>query len=148
MPSELLPQDGERIGDGDHLALRLNRRIGDGSHQVEAPVGKGARGFECGELLVGVATELGLGLGRVVGCGLQHCEEWSVRLCSHGGFTGLWRKRMGVEPTRDRLAAPPGFEVRTPHRGRFSSRRRMVGVCGGAEKIEPMLVHAPPVAPA
>jgi hypothetical protein len=28
---------------------------------------------------------------------------------------------MGVEPTKDRLAAPPGFEVRTPHRGRFSS---------------------------
>src|SRR5208282_3922954 len=38
MPSELLPQDGERIGDGDLLALRLSRRIGDGSHQVEAPV--------------------------------------------------------------------------------------------------------------
>ena len=33
----------------------------------------------------------------------------------------FWRKRMGVEPTKDRLAAPPGFEVRTPHRGRFSS---------------------------
>ena len=32
-----------------------------------------------------------------------------------------WRKRVGVEPTKDRLAAPPGFEVRTPHRGRFSS---------------------------
>ena len=24
---------------------------------------------------------------------------------------------MGVEPTKDRLAAPPGFEVRTSHRG-------------------------------
>jgi hypothetical protein len=34
-----------------------------------------------------------------------------------------WRKRMGVEPTKDRLAAPPGFEVRTPHRGRLSSNR-------------------------
>jgi hypothetical protein len=34
---------------------------------------------------------------------------------------GTWRKREGVEPTKDRLAAPPGFEVRTPHRGRFSS---------------------------
>jgi hypothetical protein len=30
---------------------------------------------------------------------------------------------MGVEPTKDRLAAPPGFEVRTPHRGRLSSNR-------------------------
>ena len=28
---------------------------------------------------------------------------------------------MGVEPTKDRLTAPPGFEVRTPHQGRFSS---------------------------
>ena len=35
--------------------------------------------------------------------------------------TGPWRKRVGVEPTKDRLTAPPGFEVRTPHRGRFSS---------------------------
>jgi hypothetical protein len=32
-----------------------------------------------------------------------------------------WRKRVGVEPTKDRLTAPPGFEVRTPHQGRFSS---------------------------
>ncbi len=32
-----------------------------------------------------------------------------------------WRRRVGVEPTWDRLAAPLGFEVRTPHRGRFSS---------------------------
>src|SRR5215475_14499021 len=28
---------------------------------------------------------------------------------------------MGVEPTRDRLTAPPGFEVRSPHRERDSS---------------------------
>ena len=28
---------------------------------------------------------------------------------------------MGVEPTKDRLAALPGFEVRTPHQGRFPS---------------------------
>lgn len=39
-----------------------------------------------------------------------------------------WRKRMGVEPTQDRLAAPPGFEVRTPHRGRFSSKPCRSGV--------------------
>ena len=37
------------------------------------------------------------------------------------GRTCFWRKRVGVEPTKDRLTAPPGFEVRTPHRGRFSS---------------------------
>ena len=29
---------------------------------------------------------------------------------------------MGVEPTRDRLTAPTGFEVRPPHQGRFSSK--------------------------
>ncbi len=34
---------------------------------------------------------------------------------------GSWRKRVGVEPTKDRLTAPAGFEVRPPHRGRFSS---------------------------
>jgi hypothetical protein len=31
------------------------------------------------------------------------------------------RKGMGVEPTKDRPTAPPGFEVRTPHRGRVPS---------------------------
>lgn len=29
------------------------------------------------------------------------------------------RKRVGVEPTKNRLAALPGFEVRTSHRGAF-----------------------------
>ena len=28
---------------------------------------------------------------------------------------------MGVEPIRERLAPPTGFEVRPPHQGRFSS---------------------------
>src|SRR5215471_2410049 len=32
------------------------------------------------------------------------------------------RKRVGVEPTKDRPAALPGFEVRTPHQGRFPSK--------------------------
>ena len=57
---------------------------------------------------------------------------------------------MGVEPTKNRLAALPGFEVRTPHRGRFSSRIRCCGSrCGhGAKQIQPMLVQAPKVAAA
>src|SRR5215472_11397707 len=62
-----------------------------------------------------------------------------------------WRKRMGVEPTKDRLAAPPGFEVRTPHRGRFSSLIRCARpwrVRRCAEQIEPMLVHAAQIAAA
>ena len=29
----------------------------------------------------------------------------------------IGRKRIGVEPTKDCQAAPPGFEVRTSHRG-------------------------------
>src|SRR5262249_4792789 len=28
-----------------------------------------------------------------------------------------WRKRVGVEPTRNRQTTPSGFEVRTSHRG-------------------------------
>src|SRR5690606_26756972 len=56
-------------------------------------------------------------------------------LCSSVGFPAnrclffgpmlleFWRKRVGVEPTKDRLTAPPVFEVRTPHQGRFSSNR-------------------------
>src|SRR5215467_3212093 len=58
---------------------------------------------------------------------------------------------MGVEPTKDRLAAPPGFEVRTPHRGRFSSlirTSRESNIRGCAEQIEPVLVHAAQVATA
>src|ERR1700704_1713577 len=31
------------------------------------------------------------------------------------------RKRMGVEPTRKRIAPPTGFEARPSHQGRFSS---------------------------
>ena len=56
---------------------------------------------------------------------------------------------MGVEPTKDRLAAPPGFEVRTPHRGRFSSQIFRAWPCRArrrAEQIKPMLVDAPQVA--
>src|SRR5262245_1397010 len=64
------------------------------------------------------------------------------------GTPGTWRKREGVEPTKDRLAAPPGFEVRTPHRGRFSSmtccRSRLVG--RAAVEIEAVPVQAAQVA--
>src|SRR5262245_7492808 len=52
---------------------------------------------------------------------------------------------MGVEPTKDRLAAPPGFEVRTSHRGRFPpliSCSGTRGVRGRTEQVQPMLVHA------
>src|SRR5690606_24859724 len=61
-----------------------------------------------------------------------------------------WRKRVGVEPTKDRLAALPGFEVRTSHRGRCSSgsgfirHRRWVGrlAVGAAELVEALPVDA------
>ena len=55
---------------------------------------------------------------------------------------------MGVEPTKDRLTAPPGFEVRTPHRGRFPST-----VCGwrllvrwASKCLEPTIVDAAQIA--
>src|SRR5215468_4740505 len=73
--------------------------------------------------------------------------SWERSLC----VPQTWRKRMGVEPTKDRLAAPPGFEVRTPHRGRFSSLIRQARPCsvrGCAEQIEPMPVHAAQIAAA
>src|SRR5579862_8246347 len=54
----------------------------------------------------------------------------------------IWRKRVGVEPTKDRLAAPPGFEVRTSHRGRFPSRLRQFGlfIRRAVEQVEPVFV--------
>ena len=57
---------------------------------------------------------------------------------------------MGVEPTKDRLAAPPGFEVRTPHRGRFSSSFATIAsrTDRPPEQIEAMLVDAAPIAAA
>lgn len=50
---------------------------------------------------------------------------------------------MGVEPTRDSLTAPPGFEVRTPHRGRLSSIGR-----GRTERVHASGLHAPKIAEA
>ena len=39
----------------------------------------------------------------------------------------LWgAQRVGVEPTKDRFAASPGFEVRTPHQERFSSLSKFI----------------------
>src|SRR5258707_13988913 len=58
-------------------------------------------------------------------------------------LVSFWRKREGVEPTRDRLAAPPGFEVRTPHRRRFSPRKRLIATLHlglRPEEVEPVLV--------
>jgi hypothetical protein len=56
---------------------------------------------------------------------------------------------VGVEPTRDSLAAPPGFEVRTPHRRRFSSKfsawrfRREID---GPEQIQAVFVDPAQIA--
>lgn len=60
----------------------------------------------------------------------------------------IWRKRVGVEPTKDRLAAPPGFEVRTSHRGRFPSRLRQFGlfIWPAVEQVEPVFVDATQIA--
>src|SRR6202034_4208236 len=51
-------------------------------------------------------------------------------------------KRVGVEPTKDRLAAFPGFEVRTPHQGRFPSINRRWLVVRSAKQIAPVFVDA------
>ena len=37
------------------------------------------------------------------------------------GWDQNWRKRVGVEPTKNRLTALSGFEGQPPHRERFSS---------------------------
>ena len=64
------------------------------------------------------------------------------------GVLNEWRKREGVEPTRDRLAAPPGFEVRTPHRGRFSSLFLSPFVRALGEQVKPAPVDAAQIAAA
>src|SRR5262245_50885395 len=53
---------------------------------------------------------------------------------------------MGVEPTSDRLTAPPGFEVRSPHRERDSSidlLRRL-----GRKELDARRIDASQVLPA
>ena len=52
---------------------------------------------------------------------------------------------MGVEPTRDRLTAPTGFEVRPPHRGRFSSLLTAPGALR-LEQVETARIEAARVA--
>jgi hypothetical protein len=37
-----------------------------------------------------------------------------------------WRKEMGVEPTRERLTSPTGFEARPPHQERFPSIKLLI----------------------
>ena len=62
-----------------------------------------------------------------------------------------WRKRVGVEPTKDRLSAPSGFEVRTSHRGRISSRNAtFVGntIRHVAEEIQTAAIDAAEIATA
>ena len=54
---------------------------------------------------------------------------------------------MGVEPTRDRLTAPTGFEVRPPHRERFSSGVILDGL-GPPEQVEPIRADLPQIAAA
>src|SRR5690606_3517468 len=53
-----------------------------------------------------------------------------------------WRKRMGVEPTKDRLSAPPGFEVRTPHQERVSSLYHCFSGCSLSEIAEQVQLAA------
>src|SRR5262249_16913147 len=58
-----------------------------------------------------------------------------------------WRKRVGVEPTKDRLTASPGFEVRTPHRGRFPSVVARRGIVrSAAEQAQALVVDAAQIA--
>jgi hypothetical protein len=54
----------------------------------------------------------------VFGIAEQFARNGSAKIAC---MAGNWRKRAGVEPTRDRMAAPPGFEDRAPHRGTISS---------------------------
>jgi hypothetical protein len=55
---------------------------------------------------------------------------------------------VGVEPTKDRLAASPGFEVRTPHQGRFPSinRQSLRLVHRRAKKVKSMVVNTAQIA--
>src|SRR5581483_5725915 len=67
-----------------------------------------------------------------------------LRPCSSWHLGRVWRRRMGVEPTRDRLTAPPGFEVRSPHRERDSSVFLPVRPVG-REELDTRRIDAPQI---
>jgi hypothetical protein len=60
---------------------------------------------------------------------------------------GEWRKRAGVEPTKDRLTALPGFEVRTSHQRRFSSKlaSSRLSSTGTRRNVDPKMIEPLPV---
>ena len=52
---------------------------------------------------------------------LEHqYRAYAHKVRPHGN-TYEWRKGVGVEPTRERLTPPTGFEVRPHHQERFPS---------------------------
>src|SRR6478735_8582944 len=128
--------------------LCLGDGFGRAAHQVEPAEGVGAFPGEHLDPRGRLATIRVLGPPGSFSRFLEDRDQVEVRrVCVFGhGASVSWRKRMGVEPTRDRLTAPPGFEVRTPHRGRFSSIRRINRQ--RTEQVEPLTVDAPEIAAA
>ena len=119
-PAEFYAQRRKAAGDGDLLALRPRRSPrrrrasrSAGGRRRRAP----ARGLSRARP---PRAETPSRRPRRPSPPRRGCQGRQLRVRSSGVPRG-WRKRVGVEPTKDRLAAPPGFEVRTPHRGRFSS---------------------------
>src|SRR5262245_14971309 len=51
----------------------------------------------------------------------QRLTRTRLEPSSGSPLDGSWRKRVGVEPTKNRPTALTGFEVRPPHRERFPS---------------------------
>src|SRR6185295_14648944 len=60
---------------------------------------------------------------------------------------GSWRKRVGVEPTKSRLATLTGFEVRPPHRERVPSKI-ILGGLRSPEQVEAVGPHVAEIAAA
>ena len=145
--SRRLAQEGGAAGGGGGLGL-LGRahRGGDGAHRFSRRQAKARSARSSAARRAACLLVLQLGGARGPGGGVE-LGRGSVGEVGHAVPRFEWRKRVGVEPTRDRLTAPPGFEVRTPHRGRFSSRwRAAVGVA--REEVEPPRVDAAQVAAA
>ena len=108
--------------DADFLALGAARPPPRPGASRSSREGEGALLLERPDALGRFAAESLLGCGGVC----RRLRSSAARKAAAGALIRLlraWRKRVGVEPTKDRLAAPPGFEVRTPHRGQFSSRQ-------------------------
>src|SRR5258708_20306202 len=111
-------------GWGRGFALRLGgSRLDHRLQGVGGRIGMGAGFRQSGDAALGLAAEAALLLLAAKRDFRQRIEIVLAQGLPYPRSNDRWRKRVGVEPTKDRLTTLTGFEVQPPHQGRFPSPR-------------------------